>query len=103
MDRETDLWSQSYTYIPDTVGCIKTTREFRSEINIFKNMFQGDYELWAIDTKQPNIIKILSFLFVLETDTELEHEKIIFDQNYNIFMYLPCVYWYRIVINQFCT
>ena len=43
-------------------------------------------------TKQPNIIKFSLFLFMFETDTESEHEKIIFKQNYNIFMLLTRVY-----------
>ena len=29
----------------NTVGCIKTSSKFRSEINIFSNTFQGDCEL----------------------------------------------------------
>ena len=86
-----------------TVGCIKTTRKFRSETNVFSSTFQADWELWAINTKQSSVIKILLFLFMLETDAESEHEKIIFNQNYNIFMYLLCVYWHRIVMSRFCT
>ena len=35
---------------------------------------------------------------MFETDTGLEHEKIIFHQNYNIFMYLLRVCLDRIVI-----
>ena len=45
-----------------------------------------------IVSKQHKIIRFSLFLFMLETDTELEHEKIIFNQNYNIFMYLLRVY-----------
>ena len=78
-----NMTSIGHTY---TVGCIKTTRKFRSEINIFSNTFQGDCELWAMNTKQPIVIKILWFLFRLETDTKSEHEKIIFNQNYDIFV-----------------
>ena len=69
-----------------TAGCTKIPREFRSQTNVSDGTFQVNYELWVIDTKQPKIIRFSLFLFMLETDTELEHEKIIFNQNYNIFM-----------------
>ena len=55
-----------------------------------------------IDTKQSKIIIFSLFHFMFETNTELEHEKIIFNQNYNIFMYLLRVYLDRIVISRFC-
>jgi len=45
VDREIDLRSQSCVHIPDTVSCIKSTRKFRSEINIFNRRFQADCEL----------------------------------------------------------
>ena len=43
--REIDLRSQPCVHVPDTGCCIKTTRKFRSEINIFSNTFQGEDEL----------------------------------------------------------
>ena len=85
-----------------TVGCTKIPSEFRSQTNVSDGTFPVDYELWAIDTKQPKIIRFSLFLFILETDTGLEHEKIIFHQNYNIFMYLLRVCLDRIVISRFC-
>jgi len=45
VNREIDLRSRHVTYASDTVSCIKTTREFRSEINFFDGTFQVDYEL----------------------------------------------------------
>ena len=86
-----------------TGSCIKTTSKFRSEINFSDGTFQIDYELWSIDTKQPKIIRFSLFLFMLETETESGHEKIIFNRNYNIFVYLLCVSLDRIVITRFCT
>ena len=86
-----------------TVGCTKTPGEFRSQINVSDRTFQADYDLWVIDTEQAKIIRFSWFLFMLETDTELEHEKIIFNQNYNIFMYVLRVYLGRIVISRFYT
>ena len=67
-----------------------------------KSMFSVvSFELWTMYTKQPNVIKILLFLFMLATDTESEHEKNIFNHNYHDFMNLLCVYWDRIMINRF--
>ena len=58
--------------------------EFRSQINVSDGTFPFNYELYV----QPKIIRFSLFLFMLETDTESEHEKIIFNRNYTIFMYL---------------
>ena len=85
-----------------TAGCTKSNSQFWSQTNVSDGTFPVDYELWAIDTKQPKIIRFSLFLFMFETDTGLEHEKIIFHQNYNIFMYLLRVCLDRIVISRFC-
>ena len=66
-------------------------------------MFQIDYELWSIDTKQPKIIRFSLFLFMFEADTESEHEKIIFNLNCNNFMYLLRVCLHRMVVRRFFT
>jgi len=101
VDWEIYLWSRPCVHTFYTGGCIKTTRKFQSEFNFSNGTFQVDYEPWAIDTKQPKIIRISLFLFMFETDTESEHEKIIFHRKYHRFMYLWRVCLHRIVVSRF--